>query len=119
MKTAVLSYLDRENGEDPLLQQVRETIRKSVRSLRIVTDEQGPAGLNSTEFEESPVSPLDFLEELENDLIYSWSHDRRHLGRHVHVHGADQQGGSLGGIPIRSVTGQVTDRVTEIWTDET
>ena len=67
IKTAVLSYLDRESGqkEDPLLQQVRETIRESVRSLRIVTDEQGPAGLNSTEFEESPVSPLDFLEELE------------------------------------------------------
>ena len=34
--------------------------------------------------------------ERENDLIYSWSHDRRHLGRHVHVYGADQPGWAIG-----------------------
>lgn len=67
IKAAVLAYLDRESGgrEDPLLQQVRETIRESVRSLRLVTDEGDPTGLNRIESAEPPVSPLDFLEEPE------------------------------------------------------
>ena len=67
IKTAVLSYLDRETGqqEDPLLRQVRETIRESVRSLRLVSEECDPAGQGHEEWADGQVSPLDFLDELE------------------------------------------------------
>ena len=72
IKTAVLFYLDRETGdkEERLLQRVRDTIQESVRGLSMAAQSCNPAEPTATEEDEEPVSPLDFLDELEKGALF-------------------------------------------------
>ena len=70
VKDAVLFYLDKSTyrNEDELLQRVRDALREELRGLNLAA--MSEISKNSSFVpDEEPVSPLDFLDELENGQL--------------------------------------------------
>ena len=70
VKDAVLFYLDKSTyrNEDELLQRVRDALREELRGLNLAAVSE--ISKNSSFVpDEEPVSPLDFLDELENGQL--------------------------------------------------
>ena len=71
VKDAVLFYLGNSayrNRDELLLQQVREVVREELRDLGL-TDASGSIESSAFAPGEEPVSPLDFLDELESGQL--------------------------------------------------